>query len=75
MKTIKTIKYVLGCISSGFVFLRQKQLDHIVYKRIQKQIGNKLFSSLIFKLKELFNLNLRDPQELHIRLTMVLFKL
>ena len=73
MKTITTIKYILGCISSGFVFLRQKQLDHIVYKRIQKQIGNKLFSSLILKLKELFNLS--NPQELHIRLTMVPFKL
>ena len=32
--------FVLGCISASMVYLRKKQLDHIVYKRIQKQIAN-----------------------------------
>jgi hypothetical protein len=35
----ETVMFLTGCVSSGFVFLRQKQLDHIVYKRIQKQIA------------------------------------
>eukprot|EP00088_Acartia_fossae_P022313 TRINITY_DN23552_c0_g1_i1.p1 TRINITY_DN23552_c0_g1~~TRINITY_DN23552_c0_g1_i1.p1 ORF type:complete len:158 (-),score=14.11 TRINITY_DN23552_c0_g1_i1:261-734(-) len=35
----EAVMFVSGCISASFVFLRQKQLDHIVYKRIQKQIA------------------------------------
>jgi len=36
----ETAMFFTGCVSASFVFLRQKQLDHIVYKRIQKQIAN-----------------------------------
>jgi len=36
----ETVMFFLGCFSAGMVYLRQKQLDHIVYKRIQKQIAN-----------------------------------
>jgi len=35
----ETVMFLSGCVSASFVFLRQKQLDHIVYKRIQKQIA------------------------------------
>jgi len=31
--------FLTGCSTASFVFIRQKQLDHIVYKRIQKQIA------------------------------------
>jgi hypothetical protein len=29
----------LGCASASMVFLRQKQLDHKMYQRIQRQIA------------------------------------
>jgi len=35
----ESVMLLSGCVSATFVFLRQKQLDHIVYKRIQKQIA------------------------------------
>lgn len=35
----ETVVFFTGCASASMVFLRQKQLDHKMYQRIQRQIA------------------------------------